>query len=200
MVAAIHDRLAERAHGVGAGRSLLELGCGSGALTLRLAEACPDLRIVAIDPSTDRLRKGWEAATAMELGDRVRFERADLGCLPIPDGTMSMVIAARVLGPASNPSAVLSEIHRAVEFGGSAFIIEDVPESGATAARRGTLLPSLNRMGRDEEALRGVILRSPFRKNAKLARRAVGAAGSFLEIELHRPEPPERPPTSWRRP
>ena len=197
---AIQDRLVEYVGSIPAGLHLAELGCGSGVLTLRIAEARPDLQIVAIDPSTDRLRKATEEATHLEVGGRVRFERAELSCLPVSDGSVDRIVASRVLGPASNPSSLLAEIHRCLAFGGAAFIVEDVPESGAGTVHRGTLLPSLNRPGRDEESLRASISRSPFKKDAKLTRRPAGSGGSLLEIELRRPEPPERPPTTWRRP
>lgn len=197
LLAALHDRLVERVRSVEGGERLVELACGSGTLTLRLADARTDLEIIGMDPSTDRLRKATEATTHMGVTDRVRFERADLSTLPLSDGTASILVAAGVLGAASNPFALASEIHRVLAVGGVAFLVEDVPEAGTTN-RRGTLLPSLSRPGRDEEAVRSVVARSPFRSDATFTRLPLGDYGSFLELVLKRPPPPERAPTTWR--
>lgn len=197
LLAALHDRLVERVRSVKGGQCLVELACGSGTLTLRLAAARPDLEVIGLDASTDHLRKATEAATHIALTDRVRFERADYSVLPLSDGTVSIFVAAGVLGTAVNPRAVASEIHRVLAHDGVAILVEDVPEAG-TESRGGTLLPSLSRPGRDDEAIRDVIARSPFSGDATFALQPLGSHGSFLEITLTRPSPPERKPTSWR--
>ena len=196
-LAALHDRLVERVRSDDGKGCLVELACGSGPLTLLLAAARPDLQIIGLDPSTDRLRKATEAATHMAVTDRVRFERADFSVLPLSDGTASIVVGAGVFGAAVNPRAVAAEVHRVLAPGGVAVLVEDVAEAG-NAAHRGTLLPSLSRPGRDEDAVRDVIARSPFRADAAFTRLPVGGDDSFLEITLKRPVPPPREPTSWR--
>lgn len=195
--AALHERLVDRIRSVKGGGCLIHLACGSGTFTLHIAEARPDLEILGLDTSTDRLRKATEAATRMAATGRVRFERADFSVLPLPDRTASILVAVGVLGAAVNPRAVVSEIHRVLANDGTAILMEDVPEGGSQA-HRGTLLPSLGRLGRDEKAIRELVARSPFHTDATFTRQPLGGDRSFLEITLERPAPPPRDPTSWR--
>jgi SAM-dependent methyltransferase len=197
--AALHERLVDRIRSVKGGGRLIQLACGSGTLTLHIAEARPDLEILGLDTSTDRLRMATEAAIRVAASGRVRFERADFSVLPLPDRTASILVAVGVLGAAVNPRAVASEIHRVLANDGVALLVEDVPEGGG-GGRRGTLLPSLGRPGRDEEAIHQVIAGSSFRDDATFTRQPLGEDRSFLEITLKRPAPPPREPTSWRSP
>lgn len=196
LVAAFHDRLLETVRSLPTGGDLIELGCGSGTLTVRLADARSDLRIMGIDSSTDRLRRATQVVTEVGLADRIRFERADPATLPLPDHAASIVVAAGCLGAVSNPHALLSEIHRVLRPGGTAVLVDDVPEAGPRT-RQGTLVPPLARPTHDEDALQSVVRRSPFKDQSKTSRHAY-AGGTFLELILTRPVPPERAPTAWR--
>lgn len=57
-------------------RIILDIGCGAGSLTLRLAQAFPDARIVGVD--FDATLLALAQARCAELGDRVSFVEADL--------------------------------------------------------------------------------------------------------------------------
>ena len=64
--------------GVDAGDVVLDVGCGTGALTFAAASV-PDVHVVGIDPS----REFVEAAQRAGDGDRVRFEVGDASALPL---------------------------------------------------------------------------------------------------------------------
>jgi len=198
LVAALHDHLVAHINEAPNVDVLVELGCGSGVLTLMLARARPETRIIGMDPSTDRLRKAAAAAADLGVLGRVEFERADLVTLPLPDGATSLLVGAEVLTRSSNGRVLISEIARILRPGGSAVLLETAPLPGSSTSRKGTLVPSLQRPGADEGALRSLIENSPLKGQGTLTRHSCGPDESFLEISLTRAIPPERKPTSWR--
>lgn len=56
--------------------SILDLGTGSGAIALALAQKFPDARVVAIDASEEALALARENAQGLGLGPRVEFRRS----------------------------------------------------------------------------------------------------------------------------
>lgn len=60
---------------------VLDVGTGSGAIALAVADELPDAEVVAIDTSPGALALARENAAALGLGERVAFE---LGSLPSP--------------------------------------------------------------------------------------------------------------------
>lgn len=58
---------------------LLELGCGTGELTLRLLAHCPDATLVAMDYSPRMLAAAKTKVQAAGYGDRVQWVEADFG-------------------------------------------------------------------------------------------------------------------------
>lgn len=57
------------------GKSVLEIGCGAGRLTWRYAAAAG--RVVAIEPSADKIARAIQA-TPVELRGKVEFQVTDL--------------------------------------------------------------------------------------------------------------------------
>lgn len=78
------------ADSIGAPR-ILDLGCGSGAQTLTLAEALPEARITALDnhqPFLDRLQ---HQAAAKGCGKRVETVNGDIFAVPFEDGAFDLI-------------------------------------------------------------------------------------------------------------
>ena len=59
-------------------RAVLDVGTGSGALALAVADELPDAAIVATDTSAGALDQARENADRLGFADRVRFERGTL--------------------------------------------------------------------------------------------------------------------------
>ncbi len=67
----------------------LDVGTGSGAVALAIADELPDARVVATDTSAGALRLAAENAERLGLAGRVSFE---LGSLP-PTGRFDLLVA-----------------------------------------------------------------------------------------------------------
>ena len=128
----------------------------------------------------------------------MRFDRADLSTLPLPDGAADIIVASCALGSTANPLVLLSEIARILSPHGTAVLVEDVPEGGRTKARKATVLPTLQRPGRNEDFLRTAVKRCSLREAAQMTRYPAGN-DSFLEIHLSHggPPPARRGGSSW---
>ena len=99
----------------------LDLGCGEGADAVWLAEH--GWRVVAVDISQTALRRGAEAADARGVGDRIDWQRHDLGAT-FPEGEYDLVSASYLLSPVHLPRAeVLRRAARAVRPGGILLVL-----------------------------------------------------------------------------
>jgi release factor glutamine methyltransferase len=99
----------ERCLAVLAGREepdVIDVGTGSGAIALAVADEHPGARVTAIDASADALALARENAELTGFRDRVRFLEHDLTA-GLPDGPWDLVV--------SNPPYVEPEEHGALQ-------------------------------------------------------------------------------------
>lgn len=59
--------------------NILELGCGTGELSLKVLQRCPGAKLVAVDYSPRMLAYAQTKLTAAGLGERVTWIEADMG-------------------------------------------------------------------------------------------------------------------------
>lgn len=119
----VKGRLVE-ATGLGAGQRVLDLGCGTGNLALRLKAACPGADVVAFDADQRMLDRA--AAKARRRGIHVQFDRGFAQSLPYPEGTFDRVVSSLFfhhLAPAAK-SAALREVYRVLAPGGELHIAD----------------------------------------------------------------------------
>jgi ubiquinone/menaquinone biosynthesis C-methylase UbiE len=102
------------AAGVAAGQRVLDLGCGSGALTVPLAEIVGPENVVGADPDPDALQVCRERVSGAEL---IEARAEDL---PVPDAAFDLVLAQLVLGLLDDGEAAASEMRRVTRAGGTA--------------------------------------------------------------------------------
>jgi release factor glutamine methyltransferase len=86
--------------------TVLDVGTGSGAIALAVADELPDARIVGVDPSPAAVALARENAEQLGLAERVTFE---LGTLPSP-GPFDLVLANLPYVPDSDRPALAPEI------------------------------------------------------------------------------------------
>jgi SAM-dependent methyltransferase len=119
-----------------AGGPLLELGCGTGRLSVPLARA--GVPVVGVDRSEPMLARARRRAARAGLASRLRLIRADIRLLPFADATRRTAPFAMVLAPYGmlqsllrerDLAATLAAVHRVLEPGGTLGIelVADLP-------------------------------------------------------------------------
>jgi SAM-dependent methyltransferase len=101
-----------RAAGVASGERVLDVGCGTGALTVVLADLVGVDHLAAVDPSEPFV----EQCRANVPGADVRLGPAE--ALPFEDGTFDRALAQLVFHFVSDPAAAAAEMKRVTLPGG----------------------------------------------------------------------------------
>ena len=93
-------------------KSLLDLGCGSGNLTLRIAQVIEANEVYGIDIDDEALRK------AKIKG--IKTIKVDLSkeYIPLPNESIDIVTALEVIEHLLNPDHMIKEAHRVLKKGG----------------------------------------------------------------------------------
>lgn len=99
------------------GRSVLDIGCGPGTITLGLAERVAPGRVTGIDREAAPLTAARTAADGKGL-QNVDFAVGDAYALDFPDDGFDVVHAHQVLQHLTDPVAALVEMRRVCRPGG----------------------------------------------------------------------------------
>jgi ubiquinone/menaquinone biosynthesis C-methylase UbiE len=116
-------RLVEQAQ-LSAGQRVLDLGCGTGALSLVAKRAHPQIEIVGLDPDPKALARARRKAERAGLA--VTFEQGFGDELPFSERSFDRVISSFMfhhLETAQKP-AVLREVRRVLRPGGSLHLLD----------------------------------------------------------------------------
>jgi len=96
--------------------SILDLGCGTGQMSLYLARA--ERRVVGADLSRAALRLAIAAARRFELHSRVTFIETDLRCPALRRGAFDVVYCSGVLHHTPDPRAAFARMAQLARPGG----------------------------------------------------------------------------------
>lgn len=99
------------------GLSLLDCGCGSGSITLGLAEAVAPGPVVGIDVGPTVIEAARQSAAQSKLSD-VSFRTADVYQLPFADATFDAVFTHNMPEHLSDPLKAFREMQRVLKPGG----------------------------------------------------------------------------------
>jgi ubiquinone/menaquinone biosynthesis C-methylase UbiE len=88
--------------------SVLDVGCGEGVVTERIARLLRGAAVVGLDVGDPRLVAEWNERAA----DNLVFHAGSAYSLPYPDGAFELVCALEVLEHLERPAAGLDELAR----------------------------------------------------------------------------------------
>ncbi len=117
---AMVDRFLAR-FGDGAGARLLDVGCGPGNITFRLARAFPTAEVLGIDGAAAMLRIAEERRAADPDGQRIRFAQQLLPCPRWEEPPFSAVLSNSLLHHLHDPAVLWRSLRR---FGGGGAAVQ----------------------------------------------------------------------------
>jgi len=100
--------------GVPRGRRWVDVGCGTGALSSAILEACAPASLAGIEPSD-----GFRRTAAASFGSHAKILAGSARQIPLPDGSADAVVSGLVLNFVENPVAALQEMQRVAVPGGT---------------------------------------------------------------------------------
>jgi arsenite methyltransferase len=108
----------------------VDVGCGTGPVTRRMAARSPEIRVIGIEPSPELLA---HARTLAEGIGNLTFEVGDGAALPLDDASVDALVFHTVLCHVTDPSRLLDEAMRVLKAGGS-LVVCDADFSKASLA------------------------------------------------------------------
>jgi SAM-dependent methyltransferase len=103
---------------------ILDVGCGTGEITVRLAEMYPASRVTGVDLIEHHLKLATERCKAFAA--RVNFRTADAFALPFDEDAFDLVVCRHMLQAVPRPWDAMAEMVRVLRPGGRLhLLVED---------------------------------------------------------------------------
>jgi ubiquinone/menaquinone biosynthesis C-methylase UbiE len=112
------------------GASVLDIGCGLGAIDRLLVEAHGAGHVVGIDLEPDLIAKARQRVAAAGLNGRIELRTVDVGPLGFPAASFDVVFSKDSLVQIPDKSAIFAEIRRVLKPGGR-FVVSDWLRGGS---------------------------------------------------------------------
>ena len=106
-----------------AGEKLIELGCGPGFYSCKLATRFPGISVLGVDRSPSQLSWARQKRNALGLNN-CRFQSDNVLELSHPDDSFDVLIASRLFTVLPNRRRAVAEMYRILRQGGRCFIAE----------------------------------------------------------------------------
>lgn len=111
----------------------LEIGCGTGRISVGIAKCTENIKLVGIDLSDSMLVVAKDNASRERVNHRVQFKSADAKNLPFEDSSFDAVFCHNMLHHIEDPLPVFKEMVRVMKADG-AFLVRDlIRRSGLSA-------------------------------------------------------------------
>lgn len=99
-------------------KRVLDLGCGSGGISIFLAQEYPLAHITGFDVEDPAIEAARRRAGSESVHDRIAFVRGQPGPLPFPDNGFDIVFSKDALLHVPDKEALFREVYRVLEPGG----------------------------------------------------------------------------------
>jgi arsenite methyltransferase len=105
------------------GVRVIELGCGPGFYSRKIAERFPQIEVTGVDRSESQLRWARQRANTNSVRN-CSFERVNVLSLPCADASFDALIASRIFTVLPERRQAVAEMFRVLKTGGRCFIAE----------------------------------------------------------------------------
>jgi ubiquinone/menaquinone biosynthesis C-methylase UbiE len=113
--------------------TILDLGSGTGYLSIEVAERSPNLQVYGIDLSRQMVKIARRHARGV---DNARFVFGNAAKLPFKDSSIDLVLSTGALHHWKTPRLVFDECYRVLRTGGEAWVYDGCPEVFSNPANR----------------------------------------------------------------
>jgi ubiquinone/menaquinone biosynthesis C-methylase UbiE len=99
------------------GQTIVDIGAGTGFLTVELAQRSAAARVIAVDPWVEAMEVLRRKVAYLELAN-VELMSSDASKLDLPDDSVDLVVSNLGINNFDNAATVLQECHRVLRPGG----------------------------------------------------------------------------------
>ena len=103
--------------------TILDVGCGTGEITRRLAEHCPDAKLIGMDILESNLV--FARRDSADFADRIVYEQGDAFALRFADASMDLIVCRHMSQAVPDFSLVLAEFTRVLKRGGVLHLVSE---------------------------------------------------------------------------
>src|SRR5215471_15075756 len=126
------------------GMSIVDVGCGPGAITIGLAEAVAPGTVIGVDLDRDQVSRAQTLAAERGVAN-VQFRVGSIYELPFADNSLDGAFAHTVFMHLDNPAAAAAEILRVLKPAG-VFGVSERMDAGTVAANYEPILERFNEL------------------------------------------------------
>ena len=129
----VHSKLAEwglQQVSVGKGDTILDVGCGGGAMMRTLAAVAAEGKVYGVDHSEQSVAAARRANRKGTAEGRVEIRKASVSALPFPDGLFDLVTAVETHYFWPDLPADMREILRVLKPGGTLVVLAEAYKGG----------------------------------------------------------------------